>query len=475
MAHQSRAALGRSASEPTLTRRPGSGSSCGTLSAAGASVSGATTNLYAKMLSEGLFRDNFPGIPPAGRSIVVPLQDSAGRDVQSDIYYPAPATPVAERRFRRTSQEPGEICVHHGLKEQRLPGEEFRYGIRGIKGVGTADAMKAGQLFGVAEYTSSVAEKIYDSTKREPLGRPYVRGHSLQMNPTGFGVQSGKHVDLKKVLYPVETPPDSEDARLMYRKTHNNFKPGERIDRLYTWPEETKGPTFRFGAGLADAQEGAGARMVLNWDLDDDGNVRKTRLVQRVCEDYRNVERTKPAQKIHLKQGASGPPEPPCGRYGIHSAMSDYTAKSCIRGYYSLPEQLPDQDLGRCTKVGRRNVTTETRAFGVPSVRTDIPAPPPGKRSIADMSAYGDDCSSAALLNPQRFDDRGVPDRDFLIRRPQDELESLLAATLPGVDFESLWDEALSLFEDALPLVSLDALLYVHSQRIEEQVSQRLC
>merc|ERR1719359_2457058 len=97
------------------------------------------------------------------------------------------------------------------------------------------------------------------------------------------------------------------------------------------------------------------------------------------------------ATKTNLKQGPNGPKVPLGHAFGIKSTTSECTARSCILGYYSLNEQLPDQDLGRCMKPGRRNLTAEARAFGVPSVRADIPALPVDKRSLADCQNYGDE------------------------------------------------------------------------------------
>ncbi|CAK9027095.1 unnamed protein product [Durusdinium trenchii] len=469
--------LSQSASAPDLgAERRGSGSS--SLKKAGAAALGGsssqvfTTTLYEQMKSKGLFKNHFPNIPPAGKSINVPLNDSAQQDLAPEIFFPLPATPVSERKFRRISHGPGEICVHHGLKDQLLPAEDFRYGIRGQKGASTEDTMKAGLLLGVAAYQNEVAESIYESRKKEPLGRPWNRGHAIKMLPEGFGNPSGEPQNGKEVIYGIHQPPDKEEHRLLYKYTHNNFNPGERIERKYRWPAETKDSRFRFGHGLGQAQEGAGARLALNWDVEDDGSVRKTRLVQKNVEDFRTVQHTKVYHKAHAKQGANGPPLDPDFQHGVKSGISDYTAKSCIQGYYALEDQLPDQDLGRCLKPGRRNVTVATRAFGVPSVRTDIPAPPPDKRSIADNCSYGDECSAAALLNPQRFDDRGVPDRDFLIRRPKEELKALVeSCDVEGVDFEALWEECVPLFDDGLPLVSLDAMLFVHTKKIEDRVA----
>ncbi|CAE7205943.1 GIP [Symbiodinium natans] len=82
------------------------------------------------MKDKGLFKNHFPNIPPAGKSINVPL-----------------AVPwqklVNERKYRRTATFCLPFWVHHGLKDQKLPSEDFRYGIRGQKGASTEDTMKA--------------------------------------------------------------------------------------------------------------------------------------------------------------------------------------------------------------------------------------------------------------------------------------------------------------------------------------------
>jgi hypothetical protein len=435
-----------------------------------------TTNLYDKMKLEGRFRDYIPHIRPAGISIRVPLNDSAAMDVQSEIYYPAPETPSYDRRFRKTTV-PGEICVHHSLKDQKLPGEEFRYGIRGVKGSTTEQCMKAGQKFGIEQYQMQVKEQVYESNKKEPLGTAYIRGHTLHMLPEGFGNSSGVPEDCKRVVFPVDQQPDSEEVRQQYRKSHNHFDPGERVERGYCWPDESKGEWFRFGKSSDSLKEGEGSRLALNCMVEDDGSFKATKMVQKVAEDYRNTVHPKFASKVHYMQGAKGPPMDPDWAYGIKSITSDCTARSCILGYYALDEQLPDQDLGRCTKVGRRNVTREVRAFGVPSVRTDLPAPP-GRRSVADLTNYGNECGAAALMNPQRFDDRGIPDREFLLRRPKEELQSLVDACGGGLqeaslDFDEIWEKARDLFDDGQELVSLDAFLFIYSKRIDDNVDKR--
>jgi hypothetical protein len=347
--------------------------------------------------------------------------------------------------------------------------------MRTSSGVSAEDTIKAGQVMGVAEYKQSVAERVYESTKTEPLGKPHIRGHTIKMLPEGFGNASGFPVNGKDVIYPLHLKDDTEEIKAQYRFTHGNVAPGEQADRKYNLPDLAKHKDFRYGVPNNAPPQGRGAKLALNMDMDDQMEHPKTRMVQRTCEDYRHVNNAKMFKTAHAKQGAGGPPVAPGTRFGIKSTSSESTAKSCMQGFYSLKEQLPDQDLGCCIKPGRRNVTVETRAFGTPSVRTDIPAPHPDKRSCADMTAYGDQCGAAALLNPQRFANLGVSDAEFLVRRPKEDLEPLFEKmSLPNLDFEALWQEALGLFDDDLPLVSMDALLYVHSKKVDLQVSQRL-
>lgn len=468
----------RSASEPGLKGRS-------SLKSAGAAMAASpstgilaleTTNLYDQMQSKNMFRDHAPHIRPAGRSITIPLNDSVERDVRSEVYFAAPPTPINERKYRKLSHGPGEIHVHHGLKDQQLPGEDFRYGIRGVKGTTAESTMKAGLLMGVAEYKNSVAERVYESTKKEPLARAYIRGHTLKMLPEGFGNKSGVPVDVKKVIWPTDVADDDDAMHEQYKKSHNQFHPGERICRRYNMPGETGDPNFRFGVKQVAHAEGVGAKMALNADVEDDGTYKRTRFVQKTAEDFRNVLHPKVMAKVHPKQGPKGPPYPDHHRYGIASTTSEVTAGSCIKGYYNLEDMLPDMDLGKCTKPGRRNFTTESRPFGIPSIRTDIPAPYLGRRSVSDLTNYGDECGAAALLNPQRFDDKGIPDQDFLIRRNREELREIVDRCDYHFDepYDHVFDEAALLFDDGEPFVSLDALLYVYTHRIENQVSRRL-
>ena len=70
----------------------------------------------------------------------------------------------------------------------------------------------------------------------------------------------------------------------------------------------------------------------------------------------------------------------------------------------------PDLDLGKCVKVGARNVPRSEkdldRAFGCPTIRTDIPGKK--QKSVADYQNYGDEKEAVDLLFPATFTEIGV-------------------------------------------------------------------
>lgn len=52
-----------------------------------------------------------------------------------------------------------------------------------------------------------------------------------------------------------------------------------------------------------------------------------------------------------------------------------------------------------------------TRAFGCPTIRTDIPYKE--KRSVADFNNYGDEPEAVDILFPSTFTEIGITEYDF--------------------------------------------------------------
>jgi len=83
------------------------------------------------------------------------------------------------------------------------------------------------------------------------------------------------------------------------------------------------------------------------------------------------------------------------------------------------------------------------RCYGVPTIRTDIPAP--RIRRVDDRKNYGDESDAYGLVNPSVFSRRGVYEKDFLLPRSREEIKAIFTSVgvkMTGQTFEDLYDAA---------------------------------
>ncbi|XP_041911683.1 EF-hand domain-containing family member B [Arvicola amphibius] len=81
--------------------------------------------------------------------------------------------------------------------------------------------------------------------------------------------------------------------------------------------------------------------------------------------------------------------------------------------------------------------------YGVPTVRSDIPAP--RIRRISDRNNYGEDGNAYSLLHPSIFSQKGVFERDFFKARSKEEISNILTnigVKLSDEEFENVWNLA---------------------------------
>jgi len=386
----------------------------------------------------------------------------------SEAILPEPSTPdssmadMLKKHKKRTG--PGEMTIHWGMKDAVKPDPGEGYGIKGARGEGVHQVFQSGMLVGVAEHKNSVSEAIYQSTSREPLGKGWNRGHTLpakmhEKDFTGFGKGSVKDEGGKLAVHPTDLPPETEEAKALYRKTHGSFEAGEQTSRNYQYPTSVTGnPSFRFGGfGEQPADRfgrGMGAKNALSMEQGEEpGSVPKTTLVQTSLEAYHKVSHDHLGRSKSLLQNAQ--PLPPGRAFGSKTGHDDINAGILISGFYSPEEQLPDRDLGKCAVPGRRNYATE-RAFGVPSVRRDLPAPALDKRSVASTANYGDDSSAFGLIFPNK---QGPVEDAFHARRPMAEVKELITSAglhLEPDEFDEVYSLALFMQSDGDERTSID-------------------
>ncbi|XP_076413643.1 EF-hand domain-containing family member B [Peromyscus maniculatus bairdii] len=81
--------------------------------------------------------------------------------------------------------------------------------------------------------------------------------------------------------------------------------------------------------------------------------------------------------------------------------------------------------------------------YGVPTIRSDIPAP--RIRRISDVNNYGEEGNAYSLLHPSIFAQKGVFERDFFKTRSKEEISDILTnigVKLSEEEFENVWNLA---------------------------------
>jgi len=362
-----------------------------------------------------------------------------------------PTTPPEVKKYRKSSYlEPGARFKHYGIVDdlKKMNLDEKTFGEFSDPGEGTAqDLINHKKLTLLQKIDLEKAEKCYKGTSREPLGKTYDRKVVLPEKHTKYGVPFG--VTSKSSLEPAKGiiwPEISEETLAgedLYRRSHGTCAAGEQKRRGYNWPLD---PTaYRFGVkGDTIALNGVSKNV---YDiLHGAGDIPSCVNTKRV-EDFRNMTHIL-GQTKNLGQNSSSRPFDTV--YGKPSASGRATkgtwgAADVIKGAYSKEAQKPDADLGKSITPGFRNITLEDRAYGCPSIRTDLPAGPAARRSLADSQNYGDDVPAQDLINPPAFSDLAIAPTAMAELRPKQKIIDLFNKIGLGVEdqiADILFDEA---------------------------------
>ena len=366
-----------------------------------------------------------------------------------------PTTPPNVQKYRRTRIKAGERVVHYGSAEDvaraeaaraQLPPEMQAFG-RAVPTQGggddahVADVMRAGPTTQFEATKASLDEATYNRNRLEPLGKSYIRGHVLPAETRDpsfrFGAvpKGGGGGDLKGLLYP-RTDYDDDSKHEQMIKSHHAFYPGEQRRRDYGGAYD---PTRKFGTVSSAGAGGPQSSRAVAEALKDDPKVAGTVVVSK-----RQVD-AKAAMVDPIGRAKRGVVQRPADFvFGVStSGTMGTTAAQTLAGTYSLADQLPDTSLGRSTRPGWRNVTTETRAFGCPTIRRDIPVP--ARRSVADGKNYGTDATAKSLLYPGEYSLQGVQDQEFMEGRDAEVVRDIFAGiglSFTDGDFSQLWQRA---------------------------------
>jgi len=386
-----------------------------------------------------------------------------------------PTTPPEVRKWRKSNYaEPGKRVIHPGMIDD-FAGRDFdhpKFGKIKVESDHVEDVWRqAGAESEYAQVKVSQKESIYYSTKREPLGKTYQRGHVLPAETKQADFAFGKECahpenQSKQLIYtPSELPTEGQKAQ--YIKSHGSFEPGEQRRRGYDW----KGldvTQHRFGIGMGShiALNGLAQGAVDAIRREDDLDPLTSKRVQ----NFKNLQ-DKLGQSRNLGHGLNG-----FGKdhvYGKKSVRSEneWDARTCLQGEYTEEEQEPDSDLGCTHTPGFRNITTQKqheRTFGTPTIRSDIPKY--AKRSVADQQNYGDDANAQGLLYPSTLVSLGIDENEFGAARTKDEIIDIfttIASDFSPDELASLYDVCLS--ESPAGRVSIDSF---RKKTLEESLAR---
>lgn len=400
--------------------------------------------------------DTHPDLPAAGRVTAI-ASEGALQCVQPDVSRgegaSRPETPPEIKKYRKSSQnQPGAINKHWGAADDSVPlPASGAYGRKNVRSEGVESVIAPYPQSELMRWRLERQEDLYHSSKLEPLGRSMNRGHVLPPemgDSVPFGrpvgaVEKAKAGEALALIFPAEgqyeVAPEADSASIehkQYVRTHGDYHPGEQKRRNYDWAAAGIDPAeYTFG-GVAKVKAVHGVAKALNPQIE--GSASAT-IVSKRIEDFKLADADELGRCKTLGcGGAAGQGH----TFGIPSRRNDdeWGVGQLIAGDYSLEEQMPDVNLGKSLRRGFRNVEAdEDRSFGVPTIRTDIPAP--GNKSVADNRNYGNEPNASNLL--YRGENPNVAEEDYLQVLDRKAMRALFDASgIAVAGFDAVFDAA---------------------------------
>lgn len=224
----------------------------------------------------------------------------------------------------------------------------------------------------------------------------------------------------KDIIWP-EVSAEQIEGDEIYKRSHGNYAPGEQKSRNYNWYVDPV--TTRFGVG--------GKNIALNGVSKDVAEVlsgageTKSIIITKQVEDYRNMGDMLGKTKNLGQESAARPFDTAYGRSAASGRAGGWSAAQVIKGEYDVKSQQPDHDLGKSITPGFRNISLKDRAYGCPSIRTDLPKGDPMKRSVSDSQNYGDDVPAQDLISPPAFSDMALEPTTFANLKSKGDIRRL--------------------------------------------------
>lgn len=139
--------------------------------------------------------------------------------------------------------------------------EAMTHGRRTEKNASVATCFESMRVEGFQRKINDIAESIYRSKQREPLGKGRVWNFTLPEKTHAYGKSQPVESSVAHV-FAAETHADTRKVHDLYKKSHHDFYPGEQVNRKYDWPP---GVDNSFAFGLRETRTGSVSDS-LKWD-----------------------------------------------------------------------------------------------------------------------------------------------------------------------------------------------------------------
>jgi hypothetical protein len=418
--------------------------------------------------------DPAPHVPASGK-IVAGDQSSAAKCVQADlqaIHHRAP-TPEPQRKYRNSyQQQPGLRFSHEGFVGQKLPDSETRYGVRTALGERVGDCINPPGTTATQDFLNEQKEAVYHSRKREPVGSTFLRGHELPAKTRdlqafqGFGISTRASETAGSLIHfqVPDEPAFNPNARGTTHHTTERDVTGQ-IDRRYDWQTAGVDPQIhRFGKTwtVSPDEEGGVATALVRPEAN-----HQTVLIRRSQEEVRRGLKNPLGRARNVKDAIANLPED--FPFGKEKQKDSRTSADCMRGQYSIAEQMPDRDLGHSTrklKNLQQIPVEDTRRYGIPSIRTDRNLP--YTKSVANAVNWGDELDAKGLLYPSKYDLDGVGSQQFSCPRGLREIKTVFDRMGSGLSDEEAQRVA-DIAQAEFGVLSIDTFRHVYNNGPSEQ------
>ncbi|XP_076593004.1 EF-hand domain-containing family member B [Chaetodon auriga] len=421
------------------------------------------------------YTDRGPNVPRAGK--LIPEGDTVETCLKE---VEGPPTPPVVRKFRSSIQpELGVVRVHQGKADDPDVAGTL------VHGISTKTSHTAGSLLNPPQKTwfqqrlQELSETVYAKNKKAPLGRSHDEHAGLPTcynDKTTFGVKTVRGLTVGDIINPSKTTEEVEmeaqEGHEAKMRSHNGHYVGEQIDRKYNWNHCSKDSVF--GILTPHFNDGRNVGKTLHWL----GETQKFYNPKTVWKRSGNREKLALQLGITTVRGntVKSPPDHTVGIL-LPAERQTSTAPACVErepssesaqlpacqaltkpedlepaesgtplktnSTLSQPRAVPDHFLTSSSLIGAVDegpATSCSHTFGIPSVRSDLPAP--RIRRVSDTTNYGDMSTVRDLLYPSVYAVLGVHEEHLFCPRSKNEIAEIfrnVGVNISEATFEEAW------------------------------------